>query len=451
MIRDNYGLHMSISGVKKIRSVYDSDVSRIGRDLGYAYFTMNLDSLLNFNQLEYVSQGRKVFVVAGDARILGGSDLRQRGSRFDASLLDKGRNNTYVTFDGRKYLLTFGPTDPSVDWYTVCLTERSYILKDAHTAIMSCSGVAVVLLAVFCYISVRNAESLSRPIKGLQKEFEMVEEGNFDIEIKEKTGILEVDNLFSRFHVMAYRLDNLIHKVYEAQIKEQKLIVEARQAQLQSLQMQINPHFLYNTLDSINWMALMEGNEEVSRMILALGHLFRNSINTSGIYTTVREEIENIELYMFLEQVRFEGRLNFQVDVDEEVMGETLLKHTLQPLAENSIKHGIEPYHIKGEIRIAITGDGDKLCIVVSDNGKGMKDEVLSSLQQMWANIENAQETRSGSRGGVGIRNIMKRLWLCYGDQASFVVSSRAEEGTRMEIRFPRCAPVKKTDKLDGE
>lgn len=451
MIRDNYGLHMSISGVKKIRSVYDSDVSRIGRDLGYAYFTMNLDSLLNFNQLEYVSQGRKVFVVAGDARILGGSDLRQRGSRFDASLLDKGRNNTYVTFDGRKYLLTFGPTDPSVDWYTVCLTERSYILKDAHTAIMSCGGVAVVLLAVFCYISVRNAESLSRPIKGLQKEFEMVEEGNFDIEIKEKTGILEVDNLFSRFHVMAYRLDNLIHKVYEAQIKEQKLIVEARQAQLQSLQMQINPHFLYNTLDSINWMALMEGNEEVSRMILALGHLFRNNINTSGIYTTVREEIENIELYMFLEQVRFEGRLNFQVDVDEEVMRETLLKHTLQPLAENSIKHGIEPYHIKGEIRIAITGDGDKLCIVVSDNGKGMKDEVLSSLQQMWANIENAQETRSGSRGGVGIRNIMKRLWLCYGDQASFVVSSRAEEGTRMEIRFPRCAPVKKTDKLDGE
>ena len=255
----------------------------------------------------------------------------------------------------------------------------------------------------------------------------------------------------SRFHVMAYRLDNLIHKVYEAQIKEQKLIVEARQAQLQSLQMQINPHFLYNTLDSINWMALMEGNEEVSRMILALGHLFRNSINTSGIYTTVREEIENIELYMFLEQVRFEGRLDFQVDVDGEVMGETLLKHTLQPLVENSIKHGIEPYHIKGEIRIAITGEGDKLCIGVSDNGKGMKDEVLSSLQQMWANIETAQETRSDGRGGVGIRNIMKRLWLCYGEQASFVVRSRAEEGTRMELRFPRCAPVKKTDKLDGE
>ena len=111
--------------------------------------------------------------------------------------------------------ISFGPTDPSVDWYTVCLTERSYILKDAHTAIISCGGVAVVLLAVFCYISVRNAESLSRPIKRLQKEFEMVEEGNFDIEIKEKTGILEVDNLFSRFHVMAYRLDNLIHKVYD--------------------------------------------------------------------------------------------------------------------------------------------------------------------------------------------------------------------------------------------
>lgn len=451
MIRDNYGLHMSISGVKKIRSVYDSDVSRIGRDLGYVYFTMNLDSLLNFNQSEYVSQGRKVFVVAGDSRILGGSDLAQRGSRFDASLLAPGRNNTYVNYGGREYLLTFGRTDPSVDWYTVCLTERSYILKDAHTAIMSCGGVAVVLLAVFCYISVRNAESLSRPIKGLQKEFEMVEEGNFDIEIKGKTGILEVDNLFSRFHVMAYRLDNLIHKVYEAQIKEQKLIVEARQAQIQSLQMQINPHFLYNTLDSINWMALMEGNEDVSRMILALGHLFRNSINTSGIYTTVREEIENVKLYMFLEQVRFEGRLDFQVDVDEDVMEGTLLKQTLQPLVENSIKHGIEPYHIKGKICIAITGGEGRLRIVVSDNGKGMKDEVLASLQQMWADIENAEETRSRGNGGVGIRNIMKRLWLCYGEEASLVISSRAGQGTRMEISFPMRAPAQKTEKSDAE
>ncbi len=437
MIRDNYGLHMSISGVKKIRTVYHSDITSMGQDLGYVYFTMNLDSLLNFNQPESVSQGRAVLVAAQDGRILGESGRKRQGTWFDVSLLQPDRDNTYVTIEGNQYLLTLERTSSSVDWYTVCLTERSYMLKDARTAIFFCGIVAVVLLMVFFCISVQNAESLSRPIKRLQKEFEMVEEGNFDIELRKNTGLLEVDSLFSRFHVMVYRLDDLIHKVYEARIKEQKLIAEARQAQLKSLQMQINPHFLYNTLDSINWLALMEGNEEISRMILALGHLLRSSISTFDIQTTVREEVENVKLYLFLEQVRFEDKLDFQVDAQEEVLDKPILKYTLQPLVENSIKHGMEPCPGKGKIIVSITGREGRLCIVVRDDGMGMGEEKLTSLRQMWEEIDSLEESARESHESIGIRNIMKRLWFCYGRDSSFFISSRKGEGTSMEIRIP--------------
>ena len=436
MIRDNYGLHMSISGVKKIRTVYHSDVSSMGQDLGYACFTMNLDSLLNFNQQGPSSEGRRVLVAAQDGRILGESGRERQGTWFDTSLLQPSNNGTYVLFDGKQYLLTFERMPLLVDWYVICLTERSYMLKDVRTAIFSCGFVAVVLLIVFFWISVQNAESLSRPIKRLQKEFEMVEEGNFDIEFRRNTGLLEVDSLFARFHVMVYRLDDLIHKVYEAQIKEQKLIAEARQAQLQSLQMQINPHFLYNTLDSINWLALMEGNEEISRMILALGHLLRSSISTFDIHTTVREEVENVKLYLFLEQVRFEDRLDFQVDVQEEVLDKQLLKYTLQPLVENSIRHGMEPCTMKEKITVSITGREERLCILIRDDGMGMKEEKLAALRKLWEEMETGNNTKEG-RESIGLCNIMKRLWFCYGDKSSFMITSKEGEGTCLEIQIP--------------
>ncbi len=434
---DNYGPHMAISAVKKIRSVHDSDMAKLGETMGYVYFTVNLDSMMNFSQSEYINEGRQVFVVAGDARIIGGTGRERLGDMFEPYQKLADSDNRYIKINGEDYLCTYAVTDPSMDWYTVCLTQRAVILQDARMAIVICVGMSVVLLIVFYGLSLRNADSLSRPIKHLEEEFEMVEQGDFAIEIKGQTGIKEVDNLFSRFHVMAYRLDRLIHEVYDGKIKEQKLIVEARQAQLQSLQMQINPHFLYNTLDSINWMALMEGNQDVSRMILALGHLFRSNMNTVGLYTVAREEIENVKLYMFLETVRFEGKLSYQTEMEPGVGDAVILKHILQPLVENSIKYGVESYHIKMHIFISLKRSGEDLEITVSDNGRGMKPERLKELQQMWKEIAQTEDTADGQSGGVGIRNIMRRLWLCYGEAADFQVSSSETEGTVMQMRFP--------------
>jgi len=440
LVGDNYGTHIMIPGVKKIRSVYDYDQVRFGQRIGYVYFTLNLDSFLGGSQPDNGNQGRYVFVVSKNGQILGGNDRSRRGTYFSTDLLKEEKNHSYVEYDGGQYLLSYTETGTTSDWNIICLTEKKTILKDVYTTVFVCVALSLALLAVFGYVSVHNARYLSGPILRLEKEFEMAEQGNFAIPIHGKSNLVEIDSLFSRFHVMAYRLDKLITEVYEARIKEEKLIAAARQAQLQSLQMQINPHFLYNTLDSINWMALMEGNEEVSKMILALGHLFRNNMNMADIYTTAREEIENVRLYMYLEQVRFEGRLDYQVEAEEDVLELKVLKYMLQPLVENSIKYGIEPYHKKGTIRIRMKQKEGKLCVTVEDNGKGMEQDTLDALKDMWERTRKNQDMeRSGAskQKGVGLYNIMQRLWLSWGEEAQFTIISGVGKGTRMEIEFP--------------
>lgn len=452
-VRDNYGYHMTMGAVKKIRSVYTTGSANIGGDLGYIFLRMNLDKILNFSQSDYASQGRVVLVVDENHRIIGGSEPLLYGEPFQGNLKPE-YNNQYVNYEGRQHLLTYTEVDSFPKWTIICLTGKSYILKDAYMAIAICFAVSLVLLVVFWFLSLRNANTLSKPIELLEQNFEMVERGDFDIRIHGHTKISEINSLFSRFHVMVYRLDTLIHEVYEAKIKEQKLVMDARQAQLTSLQMQINPHFLYNTLDSINWMALIQGNEEVSRMIIALGRLFRNNMNTSGIYTTVEEEIENVKLYMYLEQVRFEGRLTYALEVQEGAVHGVILKYILQPLVENSIKYGIEPYPIKGEVQISIYREKENLVIDVRDNGKGMAAEKLREIRHLWDEIGKPGQLASGEQGksrpgGVGLRNIMKRLYLCYGEKAVFSIESSADQGTETRIVFPFSTAENTSDFVD--
>lgn len=437
IVRDTYGQHTAVDAVKKIRFVYASEMGKIGQDLGYVYMTLNLDSLLNFGEPDFSDQGKEIFVTDRDGRILGGSDREMTDKNFLSGFQLEKLNNTYIPFEDKTCLMTYSITDAPAEFYVIQVTNKNSILKDAHTALRVCALASIVLLIVFWLFSVHNANSLSRPIDQLEKEFEKIERGEFENLEGQNTRIREINNLFNRFHAMAKRLDNLIHQVYDARLKEQKLIGETRQAQLQSLQMQINPHFLYNTLDSINWMALMEGNEEVSKMILALGHLFRSNMDREHIFTSARGEIENIKLYMYLEQVRFEGRLEYKIDVPEDLMDAVILKHILQPLVENSIKYGIEPYDRKGRIWISMDRREDKLAITVSDNGSGMQEEVLLRLRKLWEAIRSETEDTQELVGGVGIRNIMSRLWLCYGRDACFSVISDEINGTRTEISFP--------------
>ena len=272
--KDNYGSHMEISAVKKIRALSGKYGARMGEELGCVYFSVNLDALLKFEQDYGGNEERQMLVTAGNGMILGGTEIDKNGTEFPVELLTKTRNHTYVRYGQEKELLIYDPVGQNIDWYTICLVPRRAVLKNFYLAIMVCVTLSVFLLVALLLFSIHNAELISRPVRRLEEQCKLVANGTFDIG-EERSGIREIDGLFAHFREMAGQLDHLIHKVYETRIEEQNLIAESREAQLQALQMQINPHFLYNTLDSINWMALMAGADEVSKMVLALGHLLQ--------------------------------------------------------------------------------------------------------------------------------------------------------------------------------
>ena len=434
--KDNYGSHMEISAVKKIRALSGKYGARMGEELGCVCFSVNLDALLKFEQDYGGNEERQMLVAAGNGMILGGTEIDKNGTEFPVELLTETKNHTYVRCGQEKELLIYDLVGQNIDWYTICLVPRRAVLKNFYLAIMVCFTLSVFLLVALLLFSIYNAELISRPVRSLEEQCKLVANGTFDIG-EERSGIREIDGLFAHFREMAGQLDHLIHKVYETRIEEQNLIAESREAQLQALQMQINPHFLYNTLDSINWMALMAGADEVSKMVLALGHLFRSNMNTSGIYTKVSDAVENVKLYMYLQQVRFEGGLAYQVEMEEEVQNAMILKNLIQPLVENSIKHGMQTGHAGGEIHISIKKVEEHLQVEVGDNGKGIEETELEKLKRQWQEISKDEKEERRAAGKVGIHNIMRRLWLCYGSEASFDISSTYEKGTQMIISFP--------------
>ena len=209
-------------------------------------------------------------------------------------------------------------------------------MQAGNVVLLACAVSSAALLVVFWFISKRNASVITEPIVALQSRFADLEKGKFDVDISANIGIVELDDLVQRYNVMVQRLDSTIYENYEAKLREQTLVSHMKEAEMESLQMQINPHFLYNTLDSINWMALKAGNKGVSKMILALGNLFRYNINVKKSFTTIEAELKCASDYLYIQSARFDGKLSYFFHQDPEVAQCKVLRFLLQPLIENS-------------------------------------------------------------------------------------------------------------------
>ncbi len=371
--RDNYGYHMTISAVKKIRSISSMDGSRMGEELGCVYFTVNLDGLLNFEQEYTGSEDRKMMVVNERYQIIGGTDDKKNGTTFKTRFLKNPVNNMYIIDDDQKELFTYGKLSQNMNWYIICMVPEQSILKNFYMSILICAVISVLLLIGFLLVSLRNAESISRPVRLLEKKCELVAKGRFDIR-NENSGILEIDRLFTRFKDMAEQLDNLIHKVYEAKIKEQSLIAESRQAQMQALQMQINPHFLFNTINTI--ASFIRTDPMKARTLLReFAVFYRRTLEDSTERISLARELDQVQRYFNFELARFgDARLAFEVDASPALLDMMVPPFLVQPLVENAIKHAM-PSEGKLTITVKADADGDDVVIVVSDDGVGMSEE----------------------------------------------------------------------------
>lgn len=250
-----------------------------------------------------------------------------------------------------------------------------------------------------------------------------VESGNFDIDIDiDVQGDDEVKRLSRAFNMMVKRIRSLMEQI----ISEQEA---KRKSELKALQAQINPHFLYNTLDSIVWMNENKDYVGVTTMVVALSQFFRISISRGRELITVSDEIEHIKSYLIIQKIRYKNKFKFSIEAQPEALGYKTLKLILQPIVENAIYHGVEQLYDEGIIKINVSIDGDTILFQVTDNGYGIKPDILKDILNKKANEKDS--------GGVGLKNVNERIKLFFGEQYGIEIDSILDVGTTVNIRIP--------------
>ena len=282
--------------------------------------------------------------------------------------------------------------------------------------------ITLVAVAISLFVSVVLSHRLSRPIRNLQRSMRLVEKGDFDVQA-EVTQMNEIGQLSRTFNMMVGQIKNLMEEIIRTQ--ENK-----RRSELQALQAQINPHFLYNTLDSIVWMAEQKQHEEVVLMTSALAKLFRAGIAKDQELVPIRVEMEHIRNYLLIQKMRYANKLDYRLEFNEAILNDRTPKILLQPFVENAIYHGIRNKPDIGTIVIRAMERGGRIVFEIEDDGLGMTEEQLEKIRDT-----GDGEYRSK---GIGISNVDERIKLICGPTYGVRIRSEREVGTCVTITIPK-------------
>lgn len=302
--------------------------------------------------------------------------------------------------------------------WTVWLYQPVGLAGEAMRPIGVMAGVTILICifaAVLAYFI--TSGMVSSRIERLTHFMQEVQEGSMDMQM-ESDDRDEIGMLYRGFGSMMKRIRTLINEVYLSKITQ-------KEAELKALQAQINPHFLYNTLSLINWKALAAGEEDISRMTLALSTFYSTALNRGRNVLQVETELSNTRAYLEIQSMLHDGDFDYEIEAQTEILQCESLNLILQPLVENAIHHGIEE-KTDGRGKITVRGWKEDNCVwfMVEDNGVGMEQEVADKILTM--------ESK-----GYGVRNVDERIRLCYGEKYAMKVESVVGKGTKMTIHFP--------------
>ena len=308
-------------------------------------------------------------------------------------------------------------------WKIIGVTpEKGFSLNSIKTKlfVVFVAAFFVFLLAMInAYISSR----ITAPIQELEKSVNALEAGELDTKVY-MGGSYEIQHLGRSIGDMARRIQELMEDI----VTEHE---SKRKSEFDTLQSQINPHFLYNTLDIIVWMIENEQKNEAVRVVTALARFFRNSLTKRKSIIPVRDELEHVRNYLMIQQMRFKNKFTYQIEEEPEVLGLASLKLMLQPLVENAIYHGMEFMDGDGEILVRAGLQDGKLCFLVADNGLGMTEEQVEQI------LTGQPHTSSRRGSGIGVKNVNERIRLYFGEEYGLSIDSEPDEGTRIRICLP--------------
>ena len=296
--------------------------------------------------------------------------------------------------------------------------RRTQIIISVAITVLSCAAVLLIVLAVYSKI-------VNAPVKALIREIKQFERNanGFTFSGGDET-VKELRVISSTFGHMTGRIKQLMEQVRREE-------TELRKTELKALQAQINPHFLYNTLDSIQWMCERGKTEDAAKMVSALARLFRISISKGRELIPIKDELRHAENYLLIQSYRYKDQFTYSFDVDESLCGYLCNKITVQPLIENAIYHGLDRLVDEGEIKITVKqapDDRNDILITVSDNGVGMTKEQCEAI---------LKKERSDS-SGIGVKNVNDRLKIYFGDKYGLTIESELDVGTSVTVRIPK-------------
>lgn len=371
------------------------------------------------------ASGRPIFTPSGlvPDHILPERDILAR--------MAAGSLNSYVDKSNGGPKFIFASSSQAAGWKIIGQVPLHEIVKEADS-IRQLIVVSVALSILFAvslhfFISTR----LTRPLKLLKNKMKLAASGFLESKVT-PSGKDEIADLGRSFNIMLGKIKALL----EQSIREQE---EIKKAELRALQAQINPHFLYNTLDSILWMAEAGKNDRVITLVESLSRLFRISLNKGRDWIPLEREIEHVHSYLIIQQMRYRDILDYRIDVEPHLLASSVLKMTLQPIVENALYHGIKNKRGKGLITVAAREtEGGGLELSVRDNGCGMPPEKLERLRRNLLNGHMPAETGEEVSGGFGLHNVHQRIKLFYGERFGVHIDSVPGEGTTVIISIPR-------------
>lgn len=393
-----------------------------GKRLGVILIDLKLDKIKEV--IEAITLGKSGFLYIMDAN--GGivyAPVNPIVYRVKNEWLTDSTNSIVKKIQGSDFQIIYKDSTYT-NWKTIGVFSLNETLNEVtvlrhYSILIGFITLVLAVVAAFFFTA-----SIAKPLSKLGSLMKMAEEGDLSVRFNSKYND-EIGRLGKSFNHMIKEISNLIDMVYVEQQRK-------REAELKTLQAQIKPHFLYNTLYTIQWMAQEHGAQDVVTILGDLANLFRIGLSKGKEMISVYEELEHVRSYLAIQKARYEDKLTYEVNFDEQVLNYSVLKLILQPLVENAIYHGINAKRGGGKIIITAKVSQGKLYFSVVDNGMGITIEKLAEIRQLLDN--NHVES---SKTGFGIFNVNERIRLSVGKEYGLVYSSVYQEGTKVEVWHP--------------
>lgn len=370
------------------------------------------------NSTEYSSAS---YIVDKSGRITVTNNPKYLGTEFpvDIELLKNSNKSRYDMLSSTQAFYYVGNQMPN-DWTLVqTVSVREFYKNLSRQIVLSAVLVVIVLTVSLLFVKMATSR-IAKPTRELMESMKHLGKDNryprVNVISQDEIGMIGTE-----YNKMTEHIETLIEQVY-------KMELTRKQAELEFLQMQINPHFLYNALDTISWMAIEKGDTDISEITIALAELLRATIKKER-FIPLREEMKTVRDYLLIQEERFGDKISVVYDVEQESCGYQVPNFILQPLIENAIIHGLEPKIGKVNLTITIKREKEKLLVCVQDDGVGMTPEEIDVLYR--------QCEENDTKQFIGLKNVYRRLLLCYGEESRLDIESKKNRGTKIQFFIP--------------